>query len=246
MSRSRLHLVAGAGLLAWLVLGAGEARAEVTRLEVVGVAPAGADAPRDVSVREAALRSALEEGVQRVALSIVGAPVPPPELEEALGDPRSYAVSYRILEDRGQRRALLLGDPDVSTEYVLLVSVAVDATRVERALARAGLVSRRLGPARRFRISLEDLASYAVYERVRSGLASAGARRVVPYEIEPGRVVLQVDSPDAPERLLQRLIEAGRGEGLEIRVLDAEGSLVRLRAVETAPRGARRAGPSRQ
>jgi len=228
-----LGLLAGA----LLALAAAGASAEVTRLEVVGVAPAGPDAPRDVSVREAALRSALEEGVERVARSLLGGAVPEPELEAALGDPRSYAVSYRILEDRGERRALLLRDPSVSTEYVLLVAVTVDRTRVQQALSRAGLLAKRLSPSRRFRISLEQIGSYSVYERVRRGLEAAGARRAVPWEIEPGRVVIQVDAPDAPERLLQRLVEAGRQQGLEIRVLEVDGSLVRLRAVETAPAG---------
>jgi hypothetical protein len=232
-----------AGLL--LALAASAASAEVTRLEVVGVAPAGADAPRGVSVRDAALRSALEEGVGRVARSLLSGSVPGPEIERALGDPRSYAVSYRILEDRGERRALLLRDPSVSTEYVLLVAVAVDRTRVEQALSRAGLLSRRLSPSRRFRVSLEQIDSYPIYERVRRGLEGAGARRAVPYEIGPGRVVLQVDAPDAPERLIQRLVESGRRQGLEIRVLEVDGSLVRLRAVEKAPPGSRSIAPNR-
>lgn len=236
-----LGLLAGA----LLALAASGASAEVTRLEVVGVAPAGPDAPRDVSVREAALRSALEEGVERVARSLLSGPVPEPELDEALGDPRSYAVSYRILEDRGERRALLLRDPSVATEYVLLVAVAVDRTRVEQALGRAGLLTSRRGPSRRFQVSLEQIDSYSVYERVRRGLVGAGARRAVPHEIEPGRVVLQVDAPDTPERLLRRLVEAGRQQGLEIRVLEVGGSQVRLRAVETPPRGGSPAGSNR-
>ena len=220
------------GLAALLALALAAAAApgfaEVRRLEVVGVAPAGADAKRKASVRDQALGSAIEEGVERVARELLEEPLPPEDLAAALGDPGAYAVSYRILEDRGERRALLLR-PEVATEYVLLVEVHVDATRIERALARAGRLGVR-GPGRRFRVLLEDPASYAVYERVRQGLVAAGARRAVPLEFRPGEVLLVVDAPAGPERLLERLVRASRRGGSPIRVVEVDGSLVRLRA----------------
>ena len=54
-------------LASLMLLMAHPALAEVRRLEVVGVVPAGPDAPPGGPIRQAALEAALAEGVMRVA-----------------------------------------------------------------------------------------------------------------------------------------------------------------------------------
>ena len=79
----------------------------------------------------------------RELLSDEAAADPDLDLGQLLGGkPREFTVGYKVLEDRGERRALLLADPEISTEYVLLVEVFVDVTRIESALDAAGLLLR--------------------------------------------------------------------------------------------------------
>ncbi len=218
------------GLLAGALGPATPAAAEVRRLEVVGAAPAGADAPRNRPLRDAALDSAIAEGVERVARELLGGAAPE-SLREGLGDPREYAVRYRILEDRGERRALLLPVP---VEYVVLVEVHVDATRVQRRLAREGLLAGGPVERRRFRLLLEEVSSYGLYQQVRQALEASGARRAVPLEIRPGRMLLDVEADAGPERVMERLVGRGRGLGLEVRVLEIDRSGARVRASRRA------------
>lgn len=226
------------GLALLMLLVASQAPAEVRRLEVVGVVPAGADARSGVPVRQAALDAALAQAVQRVArelLSHDAAEDPDLDLGQVLGGkPRDFTVGYKVLEDRGERRALLLADPEISTEYVLLAEVFVDVTRIESALDAAGLLlaSPAAGAGRELRVVVEDLPSYRAYLGLRRHLMErGGATSVIPAVFESGRVELRVESRLVPPELMERLV-APPPEGFRVEPVSADGQSMRIRIVE--------------
>ena len=235
--RRPLGLVLSALLLATPVL------AEVRRLEVVGVVPAGADAQPGVPARQAALAAALAQGVDRVARSLLSeeaAADPDLELGRLLGGkPRDFTVGYKVLEDRGERRALLLADPEVSTEYVLLVEVFVDVSLLEGALSAAGLPLREpaAGARHELRVIVDQLPSYRAYQALRRHLAGQpGVSSAVPAIFESGRVELSVDGQLAPHELLDRLLRPPP-EGIRIEPVFVDtGSLwIRVEELPGAP-----------
>ena len=226
------------GLALLMLLVASPAPAEVRRLEVVGVVPAGADARRGAPPRQAALGAALAQGVERVArglLSEEAAADPSLDLGRLLGGkPREFTVGYKVLEDRGERRALLLADPEISTEYVLLVEVFVDVTRIESALEAVGLLHPApvKGAGREIWVVVEDLPSYRAYLALRKHLIEqGGATSVVPAVFESGRVELRVEAWLEPPELMDRLV-APPPEGLRVDPLFADGGSMRIRVVE--------------
>ena len=109
--RGRRAAALGAAGLLLLALALGDSgRAEVRPVEALGAVPLDANAPSRVAPRDAALQRALQDAVRRVALDEL--PDFDPETgEEALAlalgeDPYEFANSYRIREDRGERRNL--------------------------------------------------------------------------------------------------------------------------------------------
>lgn len=224
-------------MLVAALLVAGPSGAEVRRVEVVGVVPAGADAPSNTPVREAALQAALAQGVARVARELlVEDAVMDPDFNLGAvlgGHPRDFTVRYQVLEDRGERRALLLADPEISTEYVVLVEVFVDVSRVASALDAAGLLAPTSpeGPGQVFRLVVVDLPSYRAYETLRRHLAEQpGVSSVIPAEFEPGRVALRLTATLSPAELLDRLARsAPAGLSVEPLAIDAESVRIRVR-----------------
>jgi hypothetical protein len=222
-----------------ILLAASPGLAEVRRLEVVGVVPAGADAQPGVPIRQAALGVALAQGVGRVAqelLSDEAAADPDLDLGKVLGGrPREFTVGYRVLEDRGERRALLLTDPEISTEYVLLVEVDVDVSRVRSALDAAGLLRPKPAGANSWelRVVVEDLPSYRAYQALRRHLIEVvGASSVTPVLFEgSARVDLLVVAKLAPPELLDRLLRPPPA-GLRVEPVYADGESIRIRIVE--------------
>jgi hypothetical protein len=221
-----------------LLLVVSPASAKVRRLEVVGVVPAGADAQPGVPAREAALGAALAEAVGRVArelLSDEAAADPDLDLGQVLGgEPREFTLGYRVLEDRGERRALLLADPQVSTEYVLLVEVFVDVPRLESTLGAAGLLLQEpaTGVGGELRVVVEPLPTYRAYRALRRHLVEAvGATSVIPALFESDRVELRVDAPLGSEALMDRLVTPPP-EGLRVEPVFADGRSVWIRIVE--------------
>ena len=132
------------GALLALSLAATASARDIERVEVVGavaVLPGAATS----SAREAAVRRALREAVNRTALALLaqlpvsedGAGI---ELSGVLGaDPLEYASRYQVIEDRGERPALFVTDPDAVSEYVVVVEVYLDLDRVRDRLRAAGL-----------------------------------------------------------------------------------------------------------
>jgi hypothetical protein len=231
--------VGALGLLA--LLAAGPAGAEARRVEVVGVAPAGADAAEGVSERQAAIDDALGKAALRVAADLLGTT---PEALAAQGGagallPRpaaGYALRFRVLEDRGERRALLSPDPEVAHERVLLVEVSVDAERLAADLRAAGRLAA-AAPAPggdAVTVDLEGLETWRAYAGVRDALREAGAREVVPRDFAAGRARLVVEGAPDGRRLLGRL-EDRLPEGLEVEALDVASERLRLRVRDRRP-----------
>jgi hypothetical protein len=182
-------------------------------MEAVGAIPLG-DEPPARPPRDAALNRALSDAVLRVALDLLPDYDPTDaevSLSDLLGkDPLAYATRFRILEDRGERPALFSEDPDVETEYVVVVMVHVDVNRVRRRLEMTGVLEPS-GEVRRVRIHLviEDLAGYAEFAALQHLLVDRlGVRSALPVEMEPGRVVMEVDGDRRPDALLEALLAA--------------------------------------
>lgn len=225
---------------------AAPARAEIRRLEVVGAVSADPDDRGDAPLAQAALQDALREAVARVAQGLLVGPdgsVPEFDAAAVLGsDPTDYAVRFRILEDRGERRALLVTEPGVAREYVVLVEAHVDVERVRGRLQAAGLLQG-VGPAEgatRFSLEVLELRSARAYTALRRALLDrAGADQVQLRELEPGRALLRVRSGAGAQATVRALEGADLGEGLSVQALPgaASGPVVRMREVPVeAPR----------
>lgn len=127
------------------------AAAQQKWVEAAGVARAEPGESLGGPGRQAALRAALAEAVQQVALELLmlseTAPGKPPPDPAALaekaaralgGDPTLYVARFQIREDRGVQPRLLLADPDAKAEYQLVVMAQVDVEKVrQRVGARA-------------------------------------------------------------------------------------------------------------
>ena len=215
------------------VAGGWAAAAEVRKVEAVGAIALDTEhTPRNP--RDAALQAAFLEAVRRVALEMVPDLDPNEEQEEldaALGDqPQEFVSGYRIIDDRGERPALFVDDPEAETEYAVIVEVQVDIDRVRDRLADGGLLEPS-GDGRRVRIRLEirDVESYAVYMALRTLLEEVGVRSAVPVEMERGRVVLDVDGDREGEELLEDLLRAAP-DNLTILPIDSDYDRLTLRA----------------
>ncbi len=154
-------------------------------------------------------------------------------LEEALGEKMlPYTRSYRILEDRGEVPVLFAEDPDIDTEYVVVVEVLVDVDRVTAALERNGLISTAsAGDGESSRLTLEvlGLSRYPAVERLVALLRGPlGASRVHTLEFTRERQVLGLVGPFGLEELAMRLAEA-RDPGLVLEPIGVDPSRGRLR-----------------
>ncbi len=194
-----------------VLLGSDPAAAELRRLEVVGVAPVEPGAGG--APQQAALDHALAEAVGRVVRDLAPSAASGEDARAwaaALGGPPvDYAVSYRVIEDRGERPALLSPDPGVERELTLLVEVVVDAGRVAERLRAKGLAAP-LGPAGgagSFRLAVHDVRSWAALDALRTALVDRdGAAGAVPEEVSSGRVVLRVQDAGGAGRAVARLL----------------------------------------
>ncbi len=217
--------------------------AELRTLEVVGVAPGAESQPvHSEAPRDAALKAALREAVFRVAAELAPLWGLHPEgspFRTALGeDPLRYVPRYRILEDRGERPRLLLDDPAVSTEYVLIVEAAVDVDPIRAALERAGGRRPETSTANLVQVQLQDLTTYADYRAFKSLLVrDLGLTDVQSVEWEPGRVVLAVKCSWSAPQLLEALVRAAGPNDQVIPLgVDRDHLLLRFtRTSSTAP-----------
>jgi hypothetical protein len=227
---------AGALLLAaGLALLAGPARAELVQVDAVGVAPAGAGA------RQTALDSGVREAVLLVAGELAreggAGAADPAVLEAALGaDLRSYAVRYRLAEDRGERPAQLVQEPGVEREYAVVVEAQVERERVREALRRAGLLGvAGPGGTHSLWLTVEGVPGWPAWERLRRALAARGGA-IRPIEFARGVVVAEMQTDETNEALVERLRRAV-GDSLGLTVTGSAPGTLRLRVVAAAAPG---------
>jgi hypothetical protein len=230
-----------AALAAGLLLAA-PAGAEVRRYEVVGAI--AVDPAKPIAApRQAALRAALLEAVGLAARNVVAEETgaepkpgdPPPALE---GEPSEYAVSYRVLEDRGeQARMLTAAEGQGGREYVVLAEVQIDLGRVRERLRASGTlgIETVAAPAGPFQLEILAIPSPAVWTAVRVALIRAGARTVLPIELEAGRTLVSVDGPIPADRIVERILPTELPGGLGLESLPAEAGPRRLRVREVPP-----------
>jgi hypothetical protein len=261
LGQNRHFPLVAAGALA-LALGLAVAVAaarDVQTLEAVGAAPV--DPASGVEPRDAAVRAALMDAVLRVARAMApppseaGSDPPAPDLAEVLGDdPYPFASRFQTIEDRGARRALFGSGSDQALEYVVVVQVDVDRKRVRDRLLAAGLIETPAGnfsdsgaaSGRGMRVTLQNLADYAAYERIRVALLDLGVRRAVPEEARPGRMVLLVDGDRGPAELagsLQRAIPELRITPVDVGANRMTLLVDRVSPGAVAPRASGDSGP---
>ena len=119
-----------------------------------------------------------------------------------------YTRSYRILEDKGESPVMFREDPEIDTEYVVVVEVIVDVDRVSDALVRAGLLRPvdDQGGGKVLTIELVGIARYEALERVVDVLRSDfGATRIETLEFAHERQLLSVEGPFGLQGLSDRL-----------------------------------------
>ncbi len=189
--------------------------AEVVRREAVGVVAA---TPGDSlgELRRGAIRAGVVEAMVVAARRVAPDADPAAVADAVREDPFAYTARYRLLEDRGERPAMLLLGRGAEREYVVMVEAHVDLERLREGLFEAGLlaVPPRLGTGR-VAVAVEGLGRYADFREIRDALR-AHAPRAEPVEFVRGRALFAVETDDSPETLLRRL------QGT------VDGSLVRL------------------
>jgi len=221
---------------------------DVVRVESVGVVAVRPDVP---SPREAAVRMALLEAVRQTAENLLATGVEdgfgeePDDIEdlesdeeenlellEILGhEPLIYATRFQVVEDRGEGPALFGSDPDVETEYVVIVSVFVDRDRIRERLTRAGMSLIPAGQELQIpsRLILENLGEYWVYAEIRRVLLEElKMHSAIPSEFTPRHGILELNAAQAPRDFLASLQRAV-SDRMDLIPLAVEADEMRLR-----------------
>jgi len=221
---------------------------DVVRVESVGVAAVRSNS---ASPREAAVRKALRDAVRQIAEGLLATgpddgfdeapddfedlePDAPEndELQRILGnEPLEYATRFQVVEDRGEGPALFGSDPDVETEYVVIVSVFVDRDRIRERLTRAGMSLTPAGqePHIQSRLILENLGEYWVYAEIRRVLLEElKMRSAIPREFTPGRGILELNAAQSPREFLASL-QRSVSDRMDLVPLSVEADEMRLR-----------------
>jgi len=215
-----ISLLAAMGLVS-----PGPGWAEVRRVEAVGTAPVDPSERGRMALRDKAIQEALREAVFRVARELLLEAEAPDDSASSLGEVLHsgmvrYTTRFRILEDQGERPALFSENPEITTEYVVIVEVDVDVDRIEARLLDSELISRPESSGERWRIMVEayGLVQYPAYQAFAELLAAAaGGRPAQAVSFERGRALLavEVEAPFGPLELLDEL-ERLAPEGLGV------------------------------
>jgi len=185
--------------------------------------------------------SGLAQGAEPAAFDAMSPDEQKQVLERVLGDnPRQYTNRFELIEDRGvrPRRFVQNGDPNLTSEYVLIARVDVDETSVRRALEQSGLLAplaaekpEMLGHTR---IVLSDVSTYSIYEAVLETLRErVRVNSVTPVEFQPGVAVLAVESDLAPEAI-GRALQIHLPKEFAVAAMQVNGSEIDLR-IEAVP-----------
>jgi hypothetical protein len=211
---------------------------DIEKVEAVGSAAIvrGAVSNASRTPRARAVRDALRESVRKSAASMVESfdEFDLDRIGGALGnDPYQFVSRFHVIEDRGVQPALFNSNPEVESEYRVIVEVHIDRDLIRERLMAAGIVETPSGtvPMSQTRIALEGLDDYQVYESIRSALvAGVGARSATPVEAMPGRIVIAVDSGRSGFDLL-RALERAIPPHLELVPVQIDPDLLRLRVL---------------
>ncbi len=217
---------------------------DVVRVESVGVAPVRSDS---ASSRDAAVRKGLLDAVRQSAEELLAtgmgdefgdaedleaAEAARAELHQILGNkPLDYATRFQVVEDRGVGPALFGSDPDVETEYVVIVSVFVDRDRIRERLTRAGVILPPAGQDLRIqsRLILEDIGEYWAYAEIRRVLLEElKVHSATPREFSPGRAILELSAAQSPSEYLPSLQRSVSGQ-MDLVPLSVEADEMHLR-----------------
>jgi len=168
---------------------------------------------------EEALAQAEAQRAEELRLAQVAEREENERIRRALGlDTVSYTKSFRIVEDQGERPAIFTDDPDVATEYLVLLEVQVEVDRVRAGLEQADLL-RPLEVSELTGIEVEvlGLGHYAGYRDLLALLRgdAVEAAEVFPRHFGPDRVVLVVECEWEAGELMER-VQAGAPENLVI------------------------------
>jgi len=180
---------------------------------------------------EEALAQAEAERAEKLRLAQIAEREENERIRKALGlDTVSYTKSFRIVEDQGERPAIFTDDPDVATEYLVLLEVQVEVDRVRTGLEQAGLLRPlEISELTGIEVEVLGLGHYAGYRALLALLRgdAVAAAEVFPRHFGPDRVVLVVECEWEAAELMER-VQAGAPENLVI-----EGAEVLV----SAPRG---------
>jgi hypothetical protein len=122
-------------------------------------------------------------------------------------------------------------DPDVETEYVVIVSVFVDRDRIRERLTRAGVILPPAGQELRIqsRLILEDIGQYWAYAEIRRVLLEElKVHSATPREFSPGRAILELSAAQSPSEYLPSLQRSVSGQ-MDLVPLSVEADEMHLR-----------------
>lgn len=130
-------------------------------------------------------------------------------IRNALGsDTVSYTKGFRIVEDQGERPVLFSDDPDVATEYVVILEVQVEIDRVRQRLEEAGLLFPvETSELKGLQLEILGLSHYAGYKALLDLLDSeaVAVESVSPRFFAPDRVLVGVEGGWTAAELMDRL-----------------------------------------
>ena len=217
------------------LLFAAPASAASQRVEAIGAVPAERGRP-------GAVRAGLEEAVRIVVRRLLSLPE-----DEALGNwrklvgggkARDYTIRYRVLDDLGERAALLIDAEASPREYVVVVEATIDRDALRAALVAQGAIAApqaapSTGPARA-RLVVEPVDGYPALAALEQRLEALGAGPVVPRSFSAGRAEYEIAVPGRPEALLDALRDRPPA-GTRVRPIGASGGELRLQLESLAP-----------
>ena len=142
--------------------------------------------------------------------------------------------------DLHARRLVLakIEDPEVVSEYVIVLESHVDADRVRESLARSGLLAMPSGDESRVQLRIvvemvDGAGGYGAYAALREALlAVRGVRSALPVELERGRAILEVEAERDTRALLRELL-GDLPPGLAVTPVLAGADSVTLRVKRT-------------
>jgi hypothetical protein len=233
-------------VLPWIAATAGAAPRTLESVGAVGVVEGDRRDPKQRAV-EAALREAVWRVAEELLVDAIliedlegdeDAALTAPDLAEILGnDMVRYTARFKVLEDRGLGPVLFVEDPGVSTEYVVVAEVVVEADRIRERLTRAGLLEPESFASQvgTIHLEVEGLSVYPALSELRELLIGpVGAQTAVPVRFERGRALLAVGTALSGPDLISEL-ERRAPDHLAIVPLAASGGRARIAVRWTPP-----------